>query len=503
VFVTNLFEPGGIDPMATIPPAADHPAIDPRSARSTPGQRATLLVASTASFMVGLDALVVTTALPTIHADLHASAATLGWTVSAYSLAFAALILTGSALGDRYGRRRLFLTGMAVFTLASAACALAPSAALLIAARVVQGAGGGLAVPLTLVLITEAYPAARRGAVIGIWGALTGLAVGIGPLVGGIIVQGLAWQWVFWVNVPIGLALVLLGGRWLGETHGLVRRLDPVGLALAAAGVLALVDGLLRGPQTGWSSAEVLGPLGGAGVLAAVFLGWQRRCTHPMLPTGLFAHPGFRGAVAARAALATSLFGGVFLVPQYLQLDRGYSPLAVGLALLPWTTPIVAIAPRAGRLADRFGERTLIAVGLGCLAVAFTLLTLTATATSGYPALLGPLLLAGIGSGLAFPTTASAALRAAPPAQVGIASGLSATAQQTGGVLGVTVAVAVFTSAGGYTTPAAFTSGLHPALLALAGLAALGALAGLTIHPRPAATAPAPAPVAPAPATAS
>lgn len=475
--------------------AAPHPHRSPpgrsiRRQRATPHQRATLLVASIASFMVGLDALVVTTALPTIHIALHASAATLGWTVTAYSLAFAALILTGSALGERYGRRRVFLTGMAVFTLASAACALAPSVGLLIAARAAQGAGGGLAVPLTLVLITEAYPPARRGAVIGVWGALTGLAVGIGPLVGGVIVQGLAWPWVFWVNVPIGLALVLLGRRWLGESHGPARRLDPVGLVLAAAAVISLVDALLRGPQIGWASAEVAILLGAAAVLGLAFWGWERRSSAPMLPLGMFTHRGLVAALGARAARAASLFGGAFLVPQYLQLARGDSPLTVGLALLPWTAPIVAIAPRAGRLADRLGERRLITTGLAAQAVAFGLLALATTSTAGYPTLLGPLLLAGIGSGLAFPTTASAALRAAPPAQVGIASGVSATAQQLGGVLGVATAVAVFTSAGSYTSPTSITAGLHPALLALAALAALGAAAALAIPITSAAVAP-------------
>jgi len=472
--------------MTTHLPRLDEPpdAASATRERSTPRQRATLLVASLASFMVGLDALVVTTALPTIHAQLHASAATLAWTVSAYSLAFAALILTGSALGDRLGRRRVFLAGMGLFTASSAACALAPTAGALIAARAVQGAGGGLAVPLTLVLITEAFPAHRRGAVIGIWGALTGLAVAIGPLVGGVIVQGLVWQWVFWINVPIGVVLLVLGRRRLEESRAPARRLDPVGLGLAAAAVFALTDGLLRGPQLGWATGEVTGLLVAALVLTVVFVGWEARTATPMVPLGLFAERGFPGAAAARAGLAASLFGGSFLMAQYLQLARGDSPLTVGLALLPWTAPILVIAPRAGKLADRVGERTLIVAGLGCQALAFALLASTTTTTGGYPMLLGPLLLAGVGSGLAFPTTASAALRAVDPRQVGIASGVSTTTQQVGGILGVAVAVAVFTTAGGYTSPATFTAGLHPALLALAGLAVLGALAALTIPAR-------------------
>jgi EmrB/QacA subfamily drug resistance transporter len=429
--------------------------------------------------MAGLDALVVTTALPTIHADLNASPATLSWTISAYSLAFAALILTGTALGDRLGHRRMFLVGLAGFTLASAACAVSPTAGLLVAARAVQGACAGLAMPLSLVLISQAYPPERRGAVVGIWGAITGLAVGIGPLVGGAIVQGLAWQWVFWVNVPIGALILTLGASLLAESRGASRRLDPLGLVLAAAAVFAVTDALLRGPQIGWNSAEVLALLVGGVVLAAAFLAWEHRTSHPMIPLALFANTAFTATVAARFALAASLFGGGFLIPQYLQLERGYSPFLVGVSLLPWTAPIILIAPMVGRFADRLGERMPIFIGLACQALAFLLLGLAVTTTSGYPALLGPLLLAGIGSGLAFPTTVSAALRAAGPHQAGTASGISNTVNQVGGVFGVAIAAAVFTSAGSYRNPDAFVHGLRPALLTIAALAMLGALTGL------------------------
>lgn len=419
----------------------------------------TLVLASGASFMVGLDALVVSTALPTVREQLHVSASALGWTVSAYSLAFAGLILAGARLGDRYGRRRVFLLGMSLFSLASAACAAAPDAGALIAARALQGAGGGLAVPLTLVLVTEAYPPERRGRVIGVWGAITGLAVGAGPVVGGAIVQGLAWHWVFWVNVPIGAVVVGGGAFLLQESRGPARTIDWVGLAAAGAAVLCLVYAVLQAPSTGWSSPRTLGPLGAAAALTALFVLRQRHAPAPLVPPGLLT-AGFRWALAARGALAASLFGGAFLVPQYLQLAAGYRPLAVGMALLPWTASIVVVAPRAGRWADRYGERHLIAVGL------------------------------------AFPTTASAALRAAPAPQVGIASGLSATSQQLGGVAGIALAVTTFASSGTYASPAGVVAGLHPALVALSAVAVLGALAALRIHPeRQRLTGPRPAPV--------
>src|SRR6516162_3422855 len=353
--------------------------------------RVTLIVGSLAGFMIGLDATVVTTALPTIHATLHASASALGWTVSAYSLAFAALILTGTALGDKFGRRRVFLAGFAVFTLASAACALAPSVAALIAARAVQGAGGGIATPLSLVLITEAFPAQRRGAVVGAWGAIAGVAVGLGPVIGGAIVQGIAWQWVFWVNVPVGIALVTLGRRVLAEGRGPARRLDPAGLLLATAAVFAVTDALLRGPLAGWRSAQVLSLFGIGTALATAFVLTERRLAHPMIPPRLLTNPMLRAAVTTRFLLFATILGAAFMVPQYLQLAHGFSPLHTGLALLPFTGPMMLIAPIAGKAADRVGERLPIVAGFLLAATGFTLLGLTATATGGYLTVAAPL----------------------------------------------------------------------------------------------------------------
>ena len=446
--------------------------------------RVTLIVGSLAGFMIGLDATVVTTALPTIHATLHASASALGWTVSAYSLAFAALILTGTALGDKFGRRRVFLAGFAVFTLASAACALAPSVAALIAARAVLGAGGGIATPLSLVLITEAFPLQRRGAVVGAWGAITGIAVGFGPVIGGTIVEGIAWPWVFWVNVPIGIVLVTLGRRLLAESRGPARTLDPAGLVLVTGAVFAITDALLRGPQAGWHSGEVLSLFGIGAALTAAFVLAERRSAHPMVPPRLLANPMLRAAVTTRFLLFATILGAAFLVPQYLQLAHGFSPLHTGLALLPFTAPMMLIAPIAGKAADRVGERVPIVAGFILAAAGFTLLGLTVTATGGYLAIAGPLLLAGVGVGLAMPTTVSASLRAVSPQQAGLASGVGSTLQNIGGVVGVATATAVFAGAGSYLSPSDFVHGLRPALLALAILAALGALAGLAVrHP--------------------
>jgi EmrB/QacA subfamily drug resistance transporter len=356
-----------------------------------------------AGFMIGLDATVVTTALPTIRADLHAGISTLGWTVSAYSLAYAALILTGTALGDRFGRRRVFLAGIGLFTLASAACAVSPDVASLIAARAVQGAGGGVATPLSLVLISEAYPLSRRGMVVGVWGAITGVAVGLGPVIGGAIVQGLAWQWVFWLNVPVGLALVVIGGRILAESRGPARRLDLAGLLLVTGAVFAFTDGLLRGPVAGWSSPEVLALFTGGAVLLAGFVVAEHRSREPMVPLRLFANQVLSASVITRFMLFATVFGCAFLVPQYLQLAHGFSPLRTGLGVLPFTGPTMLVAPLAGRLADRIGERALIMAGFACDAAGFAWLTAAVGPATSYPHLLGPLLLAGTGVGLAVP----------------------------------------------------------------------------------------------------
>jgi EmrB/QacA subfamily drug resistance transporter len=453
------------------------PAIATVVSPSVPQTRpwTTLVVASAASFMAGLDALVVSTALPTVRRDLHASEASMGWIVTAYLLAFAGMVLTGSAFGDRFGRRRVFLIGIGVFTAASAACALASTPGLLVAARAVQGAGGGIAVPLTLAFVTAAFPASRRGTVVGVWGAISGLAVGLGPVVGGAIVQGLTWQWVFWVNVPVGVGVLVAGRRTLQESFGAARGLDPFGLVLAAGAVLALTDALLTGPQRGWDGG-VVALLVGAVVLALACAGWERRATSPIVPAGLFTR-AFAAACATRGLLAACLFGSMFVLPQYLQLVLGYGPLAVGAAVLPLTAPVIVLAPLAGRVADRFGDRLPVVTGIGCQGAAYALLSVTVSAGSSYPAMLAPLLLAGVGAGLAYPTTISAALRTVTPQQVGVASGTVTTVNQLGGALGVAVAGALLGAAGA--SPAGLVDAVRPALLAVAVLAGLAALCSL------------------------
>jgi len=285
--------------------------------------------------MAALDALVVATALPVLHTELDATLSDLEWTVNAYNLAFACMILTGAALGDRFGRRRMYVIGLAVFTAASAAAALAPSASALIGARAVQGIGAAIVFPLTLTLISEAFPPEKRGAAIGMWGGISGAAVAAGPLVGGAIIEGISWQWIFWLNVPIGLILIPLSATRLRESYGPRPHLDIPGLLLIGAGLFALTWGPVRAPGVGWGSAEVVGAIAVGALLVIAFLWWQTRARYPMLPVGYFRLRGFATANIVVFFLFVSLLGSLFLMVQLLQTAQGHSPLAAGLRILP------------------------------------------------------------------------------------------------------------------------------------------------------------------------
>ena len=308
----------------------------------------TFLSTTVALFMVVLDNLVVSTAIPVIRVDLGASLEQLEWTVNAYTLTFAAFLLTGAALGDRFGRRRVFMIGIAIFTAASAGAALAPSAEWLIAARAIQGIGGAIVTPLTLTLLSAAVPASKRGAALGVWSGVAGLAVASGPLVGGAVVEGLSWQWIFWLNVPIGLVLLPIASR-LQESYGPDKALDLAGLGLASAGLLSLTWGIINGHGHGWSSPEIVGALSVGAVLLAAFVLWERRMPEPMLPMRFFENRAFSAANAASLFMYFGMFGSIFLLTQFFQTAQGYSPLEAGLRVLPWTAMPLIVAPIAGR----------------------------------------------------------------------------------------------------------------------------------------------------------
>jgi EmrB/QacA subfamily drug resistance transporter len=429
--------------------------------------------------MVTLDNLVVTTALPAIRTDLGGGLEGLEWTVNAYTLTFAVLLLTGAALGDRFGRRRLFVIGVAIFTVASALAAIAPSIGALIAARALQGLGAAIVMPLTLTLLSAAVPAERRGLALGAWGGIGGLAVASGPLVGGAIVEGISWQWIFWLNVPLGLALVPLARRLLSESYGPTPRLDLQGVALASIGLLAIVWGLVRGNGQGWGSLEVAGALAlGVGVMAA-FVRWELRTEHPMLPPRFFASRAFTATNVVSLLMFFGMFGAIFLLAQFLQVALGYSPLEAGLRTLPWTGMPLIVAPIAGALSDRTGGRPLITVGMGLQAIGLGWMATLLDPAMTYSALILPFIVAGIGMGMFFAPVANVILSSVRPEEEGQASGANNAVREVGGVFGVAVLAAVFAGAGGYDSPQSFVNGLVPAIWVGAAALLVGSLAAL------------------------
>jgi len=441
----------------------------------------TFAISSVALFMTTLDNLVVTTALPVIHKDLHASLSGLEWTVNAYTLTFAVLLITGAALGDRFGRRRMFVIGLSIFTAGSAAAALAPSIDVLIAARAVQGLGGAIVLPLTLTILSAAVPAERRGLVLGAWGGISGLAVAMGPLVGGAVVEGISWQWIFWLNVPIGLVLIPLAYFRLRETYGPNDALDLPGVGLASAGLFGIVWGLVRGNQVGWGSPEIVGSLMLGFVVLGLFLLWELRTEQPMLPLRFFRNRTFSSANIASFLMFFGMFGSIFLLAQFFQTVQGYSPLQAGLRVLPWTAMPIFVAPLAGALSDRIGGRPLMATGLALQSVGLAWIAFVSTPTVAYSALVIPFILSGVGMALYFAPVANVVLSAVKPEEEGQASGANNAIRELGGVFGVAVLASVFAHYGGYGSGQSFVDGLTPAIYVGAALVAAGAVASLGI----------------------
>jgi EmrB/QacA subfamily drug resistance transporter len=429
------------------------------------------------TFMVTLDNLVVSTALPVIRTDLGASLTDLQWFVNAYTLPFAAFLLTAAALGDRIGRRRMFLFGIVVFTLASAAAALAAESWQLTAARAVQGLGGAATAPLALTLLAEAVPDRLRTAAVGIWGGISGLGVAVGPVVGGAVVEGLDWHWIFWLNVPVGVVAVVLAATVLDESRGGARRLDPLGLVLSAAGMLLVIWGVVDGPDHGWASARVLAMLIAGAALLAAFLAWQARNSTPMLPLSLFRSRGFSLVNLVTLTFSAGAFGSVFLLAQFFQVVQGLSPLDAGLRTLPWTMAPMVVAPLAGIFGDRIGPRNLIFAGQVFLAAGIIWIGLATTTDVSYGSLVGAFVLAGIGMGLTFAPISTVALASVDERQRGVASGANNTIRELGVAVGVAALASVFSSFGGYTSHAAFVDGLKPAVLVGGAIVAAGAVA--------------------------
>ena len=440
-----------------------------------------LALTSTAFFMICLDATVVANALPRIEESLHVGFASLQWTVNAYNIAIAAGIICGAALGDRYGRRRLYVVGLAIFTLSSVVCALASTGAVLIAARTAQGLGGALLLPLSLTILTEAVPVEKRAAMLGIYGGIAGLAVAAGPIIGGAITEGVSWHWIFWINVPVGVATIVLASALLPESRGRAVPLDLAGVALISVSLVSIVWGLVRANDLGWGSAEIVSTLALGVVAAIAFVVWEARTAHPMVSLQLLRIPAFSAGNGVAFCQMASISAGAFLTTQYFQFALGYSPLQAGLRLLPFYGTPMVIAPLAGKATARFGLRPLIVAGMALLGAGFAYVAFAASVHPSYPAIVTALFVAGVGVSLTIPTVPAAVLGAVDPEETGTASGTNNMLQRFGAVFGIAVATAVFSAHGHIGTASSFTDGFRPGVAVPAILAFFGALAGLAV----------------------
>ncbi|MCS5733050.1 DHA2 family efflux MFS transporter permease subunit [Herbiconiux daphne] len=455
-------------------------AVGPAPKRRIPIWLA-VLAASLPMFMATLDNLVVTSALPVLGEQLSASVEQLQWFVNAYTLSFASLMLFAVALGDRLGRRTVFLWGIGIFTVASALCAVSTEPWMLIAARAVQGAGAAALMPLSLTLLVGSVSARMRPLAIGIWGGISGLGVALGPLIGGAVIQGWNWDAIFWLNVPVGIVtfpLVLLA---LPNSFGARLRADLVGVLLAGVGVLGVVYGIIRGNDAGWSSLEVLGSIIGGAVLLAAFVLWESRAANPLLPLRLFRDRSFSVANVVGLVFSFGIFGAIFILIQFLQIVQGKTPLEAGILTMPWTLAPMVIAPLAGFIVPRVGTRLLIVVGLSLQAIGVGWFAFTMTPDVAYGTLLPAFLFAGVGMGLVFAPSSTAVLVNMSPQDNAKASGTNSTLREIGVALGIAVLTAIFTANGGEFTPTGYVDAAIPAIWVGAAALLLAALTALLL----------------------
>jgi EmrB/QacA subfamily drug resistance transporter len=438
-----------------------------------------IAAASLPMFMATLDNLVVTSALPAVHADLGAGVEELQWITNAYTLAFAALMLLAVSLGDRLGRRTLFVAGIGVFTVSSAFAALSTDPTALIVWRAVEGAGAAAIMPLSLTLLVGSVPDRLRTVGIGVWGGISGLGVALGPLIGGAVVEGWSWEAIFWLNVPVGIVAIPLALVALPNTRGARARADVVGVLLAGLGVLGAVFSIVRGNDAGWTSGEVLTGLVGGGVLLVAFVLWQHRTSAPLLPLRLFRDRSFTVANVVAMMFSFGAFGSVFILIQFLQVVQGRTPLEAGVWTMPWTLAPMVVAPLAGIVAPRIGTRALITAGMVLLSGGLFWIAAVMSAGVAFTTLLPGFVLAGVGMGLVFGPISTAVLARMPQHDHAKASGANATLREIGVALGIAVLTAVFTGNGGQLTPTGYVDAAQPAVAVGASVVAVTALLAL------------------------
>jgi EmrB/QacA subfamily drug resistance transporter len=438
----------------------------------------TLAAVAFGLFMIMLDNTVVNVALPSIQRDLGIGLSELEWIVAGYALMFAALMLTGGKLADLLGRRLIFVVGLAIFTVASLLCGLADSGEMLISWRVVQGAGAALMNPATLSIIAATFPPHQRGMAIGIWAGVSALALAIGPLVGGLLTEHIDWSWIFFVNVPVGIAAIAASFLFIDESKDMSheQRLDLPGLLTSGVGLFALTFALIEGNGRGWTSGLVLGSFAAAAVLLVAFVLLERHQRLPMLDLSLFRSRTFTGANIVVLMVALAMFGVFFFVSLYMQNILGYSAVQAGAAFLPMTVLIILVAPISGKLTDRIGSRSLLTVGMvlvGTQLVYFSQLGPDAVFWNLVPGLL----VGGVGMALVMPPSAAAAVRSVPVDKSGVGSAVLNSFRQVGGSLGIALMGAIVAhQAGGRRTVDAFMDGFEAALLVAAVIAFAGAV---------------------------
>jgi EmrB/QacA subfamily drug resistance transporter len=446
----------------------------------------TLAAVSFGLFMIMLDNTVVNVALPAMQRALKIGPSELEWVVVGYALTFATFMLTGGKLADLYGRRRLFVVGLAIFTGASLACGLAPSASFLIGARVVQGVGSAIMNPATLGIITATFPPRQRGMAIGIWAGVSAMALAIGPLVGGLLTEKIDWSWIFFVNVPVGI-LGIVVARWaIDETRDTSheQRLDLPGLLSSAIGLFALTYGLIESNSYGWTSGRILGLFAIAALSLGAFVVLEHRQRLPMLDLSLFRNATFAGANVAMMLVALAMFGVFFFNSLFVQNILGYSAIQTGAIFLPMTLLIVVLAPQAGRFSDRIGSRWLIGGGMTLLSISLLLFS-RLDVGSDFWTLLPGLLVGGVGMALTMTPATAAAMGSVPVDKAGVGSAVLNSARQVGGSLGIAVMGAVIATqthgARGRSPAVAadFVRGYHHALYVAAAIAISGALVAI------------------------
>jgi EmrB/QacA subfamily drug resistance transporter len=441
-----------------------------------------LFVTCLALFMTMLDTLVLGVALPSIQNSFHADMTELGWFLNAYTLTFAVFLIPASLLGERFGRKRMFILGLLLFTVGSVLSALSDSALSLSFARAVQGIGGSFIMPISLTLIYSVFSVEKRAAAIGLWSGVSGLGLAIGPLVGGLVIEGFPWQMIFWLNIPVGIVAILFSSLWITESHGTAKRFDVFSVGLLGIGLFGIVYGLVMGNTEGWGSTSVIAPIAGGLVLLLLFARRALKQTEPMINLRFFKNRNYLSYNLAGFWMSAGIFGSIFILTLFLQQAQGFSALQAGIREMAWTGMTMIMAPLAGLFINRLGAKNILTMGLSLQVMAmlyFAIVTLINGAHYPFMTLLPGLLMAGTGMGLSFTPLSHGILTSLAEKDAGQASGVSNAFRELGGVFGVAIAGLIFQMGSAITSPEQFADHLVPVLFVCSAMIAVGLASAL------------------------